>query len=224
MIITKKESENYDYTRSGIVFSEEDKQLSISYEGVLDLFFSFKSQGDNYLEITKENYYIYECFLKLYNRIKNNEIFELDEIDLLQLSTIEDLKQRKQELKELNEREKRFGKYDELFHDNVISWVSDDYSEDGVNYDFGHDGKVSITKEEDKFILTFEVLNPCAIKYCSNDMYYTTVRFRNSGSSYAPYNIVFMDLYKNLMKYDANDKQIHMEEYLYSEKEKIRKR
>ena len=55
-------------------------------------------------------------------------------------------------------------------------------------------------------------------------LYYIPIRFRNSGSRYDPFNIIFMRMYERLKKIDdVNDygHQIHMEEYLY-EKEKAK--
>ena len=52
---------------------------------------------------------------------------------------------------------------------------------------------------------------------------YIPIRFRNSGSSYDPFNIVFMKMYNEMKNIDdINDigHQIHIEEYLYN-KEKI---
>ena len=119
--------------------------------------------------------------------------------------TIEDLEYIKEEKKEMNEYTKLTSHYDELFHDGVITWKSDD--NDGY---INNAGTVSINKKEDKFVLSF------------TDRV-TSVRFRNSRSYYDPYNILFMDMFNDLMKYDKNDKQIHIEEYLYTEKEKTRK-
>ena len=44
-----------------------------------------------------------------------------------------------------------------------------------------------------------------------------SIRFRNSGSRYAPFNIIFMKMYLNLQKIDdVNDygHQMHIEEHL----------
>ena len=44
-----------------------------------------------------------------------------------------------------------------------------------------------------------------------------TVRFRNSGSRYDPFNIIFMKLYQGLCALDYEYHQIHIEEYLIGE-------
>ena len=204
MIITKKESESFNGVGNKIALKKEDKMFSISFEGNLDLYFMFNSVEDNTFEITKDNYYIYECFLNLYNDIKNNNVYELDEITMNFLQTPEEIEEEKKIIKELNEHAKRTGHYDELFNNDIITWKSDDR-------DWSEAGSVSIKKEEDKFLITF-----------SDTM--TSIRFRNSRSYYDPYNIIFMKFFNNLMEYDENDRQIHMEEYLYEENKKVRKR
>lgn len=204
MIITKKESERFDDVGKRIVLTKEDKTLFISYEGNLDLYFKFNSVEDNTFEITKDNNYIYDCFLNLYNDIKDNNLYELDEITMNFLQTPEEIEEEKKIIKELNESAKSTGHYDELFNNDIITWRSDDR-------DWSEAGSVSIKKEGDKFLLTF-----------SDTM--TSIRFRNSGSYYDPYNIIFMKFFNNLMEYDENDRQIHMEEYLYEENKKVGKR
>ena len=45
-----------------------------------------------------------------------------------------------------------------------------------------------------------------------------TIRFRNSGSRYDPFNIIFMRLYQGLCNLDYEYHQIHIEEYLQESK------
>jgi hypothetical protein len=42
-----------------------------------------------------------------------------------------------------------------------------------------------------------------------------TIRFRNSGSTYDPFNIVFMKMYQRLQEYNPDYHQIHIEETIY---------
>ena len=204
MEIIKKESNNYDGIGREIVFKEEDKIFILSFARNLDLYFSFFSKNDQSFEITKENNYIYICFLKLYDDIKNNNLYEVDSFDLKDARTKEDIECIYEQNKEMNEYAKRHSHYDELFHNDMITWNSDD--NDGY---IKNAGTVTIKKENDKFILSF------------SDRV-TSVRFRNSGSYYAPYNILFMEMFNRLMKYDKDDNQIHIEESLH--KQKVRKK
>ena len=208
MEITKKSSEYKDFGDE-ITFKDKDKIFRISFEGNLDLYFSFHSYNkEHFFEITKENYYIYEVFLNLYNNIKSNNLYEVDEIDisLHEPRTLEDLNYIYEDKKELNDWVKKGSRYDELYHDGIITWKSDDSWDDYYNRNY----YVSIIKKENSIVFNFDDIE-------------SYVRFRNSGSYYDPYNILFMEAFNKLMKYDPNDGQIHIEEYLY-EKERIRTR
>lgn len=55
---------------------------------------------------------------------------------------------------------------------------------------------------------------------------YIPIRIRNSGSSYDPFNIVFMKMYNKMKKIDDTKDighQIHIEEYLYNKEKKLTK-
>ena len=97
-----------------------------------------------------------------------------------------------------------------LLTDNIISWHSDDglYNDAAVLY---------IEKLDDVFKITIKegLVNDIHMKTAS-------VRFRNNGSLYHPYNFSFMGLYNELCKYDFNDKQINIFEYM--NRDKVRKR
>lgn len=206
MEIVKYNTDNFDGVGREILLKEKDKILNISFAGNLDLYFSFSSKKDQSFEITKEDYYIYECFLRLYNDIKSNNLYKVDSFDLKDAKTEEEIEYIYEQNKEMNEYTKRHSHYDELFHNDMITWNSDD--NDGYIKDVG---TVTIKKENDKIILSF------------SDRV-TSVRFRNSGSYYAPYNILFMEMFNRLMNYDKEDKQINIEEYLYEKtQEKYKK-
>ena len=80
---------------------------------------------------------------------------------------------------------------------------------DNNNYDIS--SVVTIFKEEDKFILLFNLRD-----YQSKNI----IKFSNSESRYKPYNICFMRHYRNLYNLEVNKNQIHIEEYLYLKKVK----
>ena len=44
------------------------------------------------------------------------------------------------------------------------------------------------------------------------------IRFRTNGSRYWPFNIVFFNMYNDLLEYNSDYHQVHYEEYLYNEK------
>ena len=134
------------------------------------------------LTITKENYFVYELFYKLYESIKNNKVFY--------------------------EKESYFEVMEnKLFKNNMIEWYSDELPIDITS-------KLTIKKEEETFKIKFE-----KSKKSQDGIELTyTIRFRNSGSRYEPFNISFMHMYNELKEYDPNCHQMHIEEYLYKQK------
>ena len=49
------------------------------------------------------------------------------------------------------------------------------------------------------------------------------IRFRNSGSTYDPFNIIFMRMFNKLQEYIPEYHQIHIEEMNYSKKRTLKK-
>ncbi len=210
--ITKGKNEHgYIFT----ILTDEGK-FDISFAGNLDLYWGYVYDG-NLLEIpnvkkfkiTKENYYLYSLFEELYEDIKNCNIFTLDESDIFFCETGEEIENRRIEIESLNDDLRKSESYNpnRLFRNGNIEWHCDDfpYEESSV---------VKIAKKEDTFIVTFE-------KSKIKDIYLTySVRFRNSGSSYAPFNMVFMKMYNKLIEYNPEYHQIHIEEYLYQKRKK----
>lgn len=153
--------------------------FNIYFMGNLDLYWNYQYNGNildcddsKYFIITKENYFLYNLFDKLYNDIKN---YQTDTYS-----------------------------YDLLFHDNKVEWRSDDC--------FYEEASRFVIEPMDRaYKLTFK------IGLVDNFLTYS-VRIRNSGSRYNPFNMFFMDMYNQLCEYELNYHQIHMEEYLYQKK------
>lgn len=112
--------------------------------------------------------------------------------------------------------------YQELFDEEnkTITWYSDETAHEVANY-------LKIVKENDCFVITFNIQE--YIEGYDRDfasLYYIPIRFRNSGSRYDPFNVIFMRMYEKLKKInDVNEygHQIHIEEYLYEqEQQKIK--
>ena len=186
-----------------INFHEDTCDLSISFQGNFDLYWSIRSKeaGDKHsFVITKENYQVYLLFDKLYSDIKNINIFGNE--------TEED----KDYYRNYNA-----SKYRELFNEDTktITWYSDEVNHDVSNF-------LKIKKENDTFKLDFFTQND--IEGYDRDFktaFYIPIRFRNSGSSYDPFNCVFMNMYNDLK--DVDDvldygHQIHIGEILYKQK------
>lgn len=136
------------------------------------------------LTITKENYFIYEAFYKLYESIKSNKVF-YDNENYYEVKEIEN----------------------KLFKNGMIEWYSDELPIEITS-------KLTITKADETFKVIFE-----KSKEFYDGIFITySIRFRNSGSRYDPFNIAFMNMYKNLEKYDPNYHQMHIEECMYIQK------
>ena len=200
MKITKEKSE----FGQSIIIEERNKRLYIFYGGNLDLYWSIQNnkriaKENSKMEsftITKENYALYNIFNDLYNDIKEINLFE-------------DFVEDKDRYRLYN-----YSNYHELFNEknSTITWYSDETAHEVANF-------LKIKKEKDSFIIKFYIQD--YIEGYDRDfasLYSIPIRFRNSGSRYDPFNIIFMRMYEKLKNIDdINDygHQIHIEEYLY---------
>ena len=207
-----------------IFFKEENKYLAITYGGNLDLYWTIHSKNtndDNNFIITKENYEVYRLFEELFDDIENIRIFDEEYIPFY-LETEEEkqeyIKNQKDEIEYEKNKYRLFNhsNYNELFdkENNTITWYSDETNHEVANI-------LKIKKEKELFKLEFYI-QPYIEGYDRdfNSLYYIPIRFRNSGSSYDPFNIVFMRMYRKLKQIDdVNDygHQIHIEEYLFNQ-------
>lgn len=213
-----------------ISFQELDKQFEVSFGGNGDLYWTILSKNvndDNNFIITKENYEVYRLFEELFDDIENIKIFDDEEYITFYLKTEEEkqeyIKNQKDEIEYEKNKYRLFNlsNYNELFdkENNVITWYSDETSHEVANI-------LKIKKENESFELEFYI-QPYIEGYDRdfNSLYHIPIRFRNSGSSYDPFNIVFMRMYEKMKQVDhVNDygHQIHIEEYLYNQN-KIKK-
>ena len=213
-----------------ISFQELDKQFDVSFSGNGDLYWTIRSENindDNNFIITKENYEVYRLFEELFDDIENIKIDDDEEYITFYLKTEEEkqeyIKKRKDEIEYEKNKYRLFNlsNYNELFdkENNAITWYSDETSHEVANI-------LKIKKENESFELEFYI-QPYIEGYDRdfNSLYHIPIRFRNSGSSYDPFNIVFMRMYGKMKQVDnVNDygHQIHIEEYLYNQS-KIKK-
>ena len=197
-----KYNEIYNYE-----FLKEDNKLDILFCGNLDLYFIIYGKNINEFTITKENMTIYNLFDNLYNDIENINIYDEEHIPIY-IETEEEqneyLKERKDEYRLHNR-----SNYNELFNkeNKTITWYSDETAKEVANY-------LKIIKEDEDFKLEFYT-RPYIEGYDRdfNSKYSITIRFRNSGSRYKPFNACFMRLFNNLQIYDPGYHQITIEEY-----------
>lgn len=213
-MIVKKEKNNsgiYD-----ISFIEDNKIFKMIFGGNGDLYWALYDLNNSKLikkciseqfYITKENHEIYESFNTLYNDIKECNIFEFDEWDLFYCETEEEINEKIIEKQQRNKEMTNSSSYKMLFNNDIISWRSDDCYYENANI-------VNIIKEDNQFIIDFKLLEENDISIGN------AIRFRNSGSRYDPFNILFMKQFNKLQNYDLDNHQIHMEEYIYQKTKK----
>lgn len=181
-----------------VFIKADDGSFSISFAGNLDLYWTYHSnkpfletKDENTITITKENYYLYSSFEALFEAIKNDTPNSNSLLDY----------DKNNKVPIYNSSRKI-----ELLKEDTICWRSDDFVYDEAS-------SVSIKKIEDEFKVTF--------KKSTNKEYFQTfsVRFRNSGSRYDPFNATFMHMYNKLREYDY---QVCFEEVLYQEKKLLK--
>ena len=205
-----KEENNFG---TDIILKENDKYIRFSFGGNLDLYWSIYTPNSNseskQFIITKENYGIYSLFEKLFDDIENINIFDnLENID----DEPKDKEKEKKKYRSFN-----LSNYNELFNENTrtITWYSDETAHEVANI-------LTIKQEKNIFKIDFS-MQPHIKGYDEDfhNAYCIPIRFRNSGSSYDPFNYIFMRMYNNMKEVDdIHDigHQIHLEEYLYEKK------
>lgn len=136
--------------------------------------------------ISEEDGFLYDAFLNLYEKITKYSPYD-------EMGTYE---------KEYQEKRDSYRPFP-LVHDKVISWHSDEEDADTSSI-------LNISKTDNNQIkLEFIKNKP------ENGFYLTyAIRFRNSGSTYHPFNFRFMELYNSLCNYYENYQPNHKEKQL----------
>ena len=187
----------YDYE-----LKKDNKVLRILFGGNLDLYLSL-SDGKKYddrhnanitFDITKEDYEIFELIDNLYNDTITANIYGKREDDYtIDYSII--------------------NQYKDLVDKGIIHWISDEGPRD-VEDSF------ELSKiDQDTYRFTF-LRTDKTLDFGFKSPTSISVRIRNSGSNYAPFNCIFMRMYNNLQEVDPDYHQIHIEEYQYKKKNK----
>lgn len=195
----KNEMDSYDFE-----LIEGNKTLRISFGGTLDLYMSL-GDGRKFddtknvsvsFDITKGDYEIYSLFDNLYNDVITGNIYgdnkrKLSDDDYLLMEAYNLL----------------------VDNDKNINWISDN-SEPEI------EDRLRISKkDDDTYTLTF-YRNDKPMDFGFKSSTCISVRFRNSGSKYVPFNCIFMRLYNHLQDVDPDYHQIHIEEYQYQKRKK----
>lgn len=226
MQVFLKDSVYKDFNYKNICLVDGNKTLSIYYAGTGDLHWTiYNSEGLNQDEhlhesftITKENYQIYYLFEKLINDIKDINLYGRKEFEFP--SYIETEEQKKDYLEEMEIDKDEYRKfnlshYNDLYNDEdgSVTWTSDETG-------FCVANRVQIKKKDDEFLIEFSdqpYINGYEREY--NTYYHMSIRFRNSGSYFDPFNMIFMNMFYDLQK--VNDEsyghQICFEEYLHEQ-------
>lgn len=219
-------------------YLKEDNQiLMISFCGNLDLYWLLYKQPKTIYSteelrqinlkehkytftISKENYFIYSLFEELYNYIKESKIFiptqnnndpeEYNEYtDMDTIFTEERLNMH-------NNQHKQSPTYKSLFNEDIVEWHSDDDQ-------YQRADTVRIIKKEESIELEFIRPKLTESNFIFRMPDTVCIRFRNSGSRYDPYNIIFMRMFQRLQDYDPEYHQIHIEEINYQKKLTLKK-
>ena len=224
MKLTKEDSE----FGKKVFLEEDEKYLSFTYGGNLDLYWSFHGKGDKTFTITKENYNLYSLFEKLYSDIENIDIFSEEDEPFFDESS-EEYARRLLEHQEYCEEQREWCRkynsahYNELFNEDerTITWYSDETAMEVANY-------LTITKADESFRVSFHTqADQPGYDRDFKSASYVPIRFRTSGSRYGNFFIAFSRCYNGVQEiddvYDAGH-QIHMEEYLYNQRQFVKKR
>ena len=199
-ITHKKNSHGYD------VFDiiTANGSFEISYENNLDLYWRYlyhdtidKVPDTITFKITKENYFLYSLLLELYKAIKEKKPYQTYP---------------KETFPDNDKKLKYYGRY-ELYRNGEITWYSDDFAE------LANASSFKIKRMKDYFQVTFIKSKTEDFNGCYFPTY--SVRLRNSGSRFYPFNITFMGMYEKLKTYNYDYHQIHLEEYLYKTKKRV---
>ena len=191
MEITRKGNrfDAYDYC-----LKEGEKELVILFAGNLDLYMmmcddqlmNFRESKTISFDITKADYDIFCLFDSLYKNIIKGRIFDMKDVK----------KTFQFEYSKLVDQQKK------------IHWISDEDTEEVGD-------SLTISKpNNDSYRLTFH-RNEKTPDFGFKSPKYISIRFRNSGSRYKPFNGIFMQMYSELNDIDPDYRQICFEEYQY---------
>lgn len=173
-----------------VIMRKDNKIFSMFFMGVGDLFWSISKETPDSLketfDISKSESDVYELFDELYENASKGKVLEEDDGFFKSQITHRNF---------FNSEAK------------TIEWHSDE------TY-FESDDVVKIIKQKDNYHLEFTRPKKYEDPYHYGSPRMISIRFRNSGSYYHPFNIIFMKMFQkaqNLREREAN-KQIEIEQ------------
>lgn len=162
----------------------ENGTCVILFAGNLDLYWTFipnksADKKNKYSFVIDKSFpFVYNNIEALFDAIVKNKPYK-------NAYHIDDMELREKELPNYKSSESL-----NLIINNKIVWKSDDFCEEEAS-------QLIIEKMKDNFLITFKKSN-------SKEYHNTfSIRFRNSGSRYDPYNVSFMNSYKELKDWDG---------------------
>lgn len=145
--------------------------------------------------------FLYSLLEDMFVDYEKCKIFKLGRV---RCNTREEYQERVEQINEMNQDLRNSEIYKRVYSKNTITWVSDDSTSTKIE----ESNTVRIIKEEDKFVFnfTYNEKDPICCK---------SIRFRNSGSRFEPFNLIMMKFFNNLQEYVPEYHQIHLEEFAY---------
>ena len=170
----------------------DDGEFYILFAGNLDLYFG---TSRNEMDFGVQSFLISKENYRLFNHFETL-FYKVKNYQIFD----SDLQNKELKEKDLYNQKK-------LFNNDKIVWHSDDGEYEKVS-------KMIIEKQDEVFKISF------AVSEDKNKIPSFWVCLCNSGSRYGYFNMIFMELYRELINYDFENNQIYIEEYLYNEKTK----
>lgn len=192
-------------------FTQDNKIFSIAFGGNLDLYWTLKVEKEykDYNEmikevydtftVTKEDIPLYFLLKTLIDDIKSSKVYtpspkytlnEAEEVVMLP-PTHEEILRTNEYNEELKERES----YKRILKDDAIEWHSDEEPYEIADV-------LRITEHDEVIVLEFYRPELTGDKYGMRFPGTVTIRFRNSGSYYHPFNFIFMRMYNKLQEFN----------------------
>lgn len=197
MIVTKRKSEVG--TLDIRIEENEDKHLDVIFGGNGDIYWVYDNLEQLYAEedsmyeaftIPKEEINLYKIFNELYEDLVNCRIFVPETTELIPGG----IKKDQERCQRNNENLKKDPRYNMLVQNGVITWYSDEEYREIAEI-------VRITKNDNGILLEFirqSLIDDMNMKRMPG---WYSIRFRTSGSTYTPCDMVFWRHFNNLQHY-----------------------
>lgn len=185
-------------------FQNGENELGILFGGNGDLYFNsgfIHDREEATFIADKQNMFLYSLLEEMFEDYEKCDVFKVYETSL---ETPEELQEKIERINNMNKKLKESSLYKRVYQDNQITWVSDD----SVSTELEESNTVRIIKEDERFVFHFTYKEKDLIR--SN-----SIRFRNSGSRFEPFNLIMMKFFNKLQEYVPEYHQIHIEEFAH---------